>query len=101
MQPFFEYHVELPVGDGDNTVFNALKNDAKVTGDRLTGQSLQYLTFGLRLRPVAGLILDAGIDVGLQSPGFQYGPPVPTWNVILGAAYAYEPGAAAGKSKII
>jgi outer membrane protein OmpA-like peptidoglycan-associated protein len=62
---------------------------------------IQYITFGFRIRPVAGLILDAGMDIGVQSPGFQYGPPVPQWNVILGAAYAYEPGAAAGKTKII
>ncbi len=101
LQPFVEYHVDIPVGDGDQTVLRTLRNDPKVAGDRLTGQVIQYLTIGLRLRPVAGLILDAGIDVGLQSPGFQYGPPVPEWNIILGAAYAYEPGAVSGKTKII
>jgi outer membrane protein OmpA-like peptidoglycan-associated protein len=101
LQPFFEYHADFALGDGDQTVFRALMNDARVMGDRLTGQVIQYITFGFRIRPVAGLVLDAGMDVGLQSPGFQYGPPVPEWNVILGAAYAYEPGAVAGKTKII
>jgi outer membrane protein OmpA-like peptidoglycan-associated protein len=101
LQPFVEYHVDIPVGDGDQTVLRALRNDANVKGDRLNGQIIQYMTIGLRLRPVAGLVLDAGIDVGLQSPGFQFGPPVPAWNIVLGAAYAYEPGATAGKTKII
>jgi OmpA-OmpF porin, OOP family len=29
--------------------------------------------------------------VGLQSPGFRYGPAQPPWNVILGLAYTYDP----------
>jgi outer membrane protein OmpA-like peptidoglycan-associated protein len=101
LEPFLEYHLDVALGNGDKTVYNALKNDPKVMGNRLTGQTIQYLTFGFRIRPVAGLVLDAGMDVGLQSPGFRYGPPVPEWNVILGAAYAYEPGAVAGKTKIV
>jgi outer membrane protein OmpA-like peptidoglycan-associated protein len=101
LQPFLEYHLDVALGDGDQTVFRALRNDPKVNGDRLTGQTIQYLTFGLRLRAVAGLLFDLGMDVGLQSPGFQYGPPVPQWNVILGAAYAFEPAAQAGKTKVV
>jgi outer membrane protein OmpA-like peptidoglycan-associated protein len=101
LQPFFEYHAEVALGDGDQTVFKALHNDMTIPNDRLTGQSLQYLTLGLRLRPVAGLILDAGLDVGLTSPGFQYGPPVAPWNVILGAAYAYDAAAGVGKTKVV
>jgi outer membrane protein OmpA-like peptidoglycan-associated protein len=93
--------MEAAVGDGDQTVYRALHNDLTIPSDRLTGQVLQYMTFGVRVRPVAGLILDAGVDVGLQSPGFQYGPPVPPWNVILGAAYAYDAAAGAGKTKLV
>ncbi len=88
-----EYHIEFPLGDGDQTVLHALENDPRISHQRLTGQRIQYLTLGARIRPVAGLILDAGVDLGLESPGFQYGPPVPEWNVIVGAAYAFEPGA--------
>src|SRR5262249_35316620 len=88
-------------GSGDQTVFNALKNDNGVSSDRLTGQSEQYLTFGLRVRPIAGLILDAGMDIGLASIGFQYGPPVPVWNVLLGAGYTYEATAGQGTSKMV
>jgi outer membrane protein OmpA-like peptidoglycan-associated protein len=101
LQPFFEYHLDVPLGDGDQTVLRALMNDPKVSGDRLTGQTIQYLTLGLRLRAVAGLFFDLGLDVGLQSPGFQYGPPVPEWDLILGAGYSYEPGAAVNKTKVV
>jgi outer membrane protein OmpA-like peptidoglycan-associated protein len=88
LQPFVEYHLEIAVGDGDQTIVNALKSS--MMGDRLTSPVIQYMTLGLRVRPIAGLILDAGLDVGLMSPGFQYGPPVPAYNVLLGAAYAYD-----------
>jgi OOP family OmpA-OmpF porin len=101
LELFGEYHVEIAVGDGDQTIVRALANDASISNGRLTGTSLQYLTFGVRVRPVAGLVLDAGIDVGLSSPGFQYGPPVPAWNVILGAAYVYDPVGARGRTKVV
>jgi outer membrane protein OmpA-like peptidoglycan-associated protein len=91
LEGFFEYHLEVGVGDGDQTLLKALSHDPNVSSDRLTSSTSQYLTLGLRVRPVAGLVLDAGIDVGLQSPGFQFGSPVVPWNVILGAAYAYDP----------
>jgi outer membrane protein OmpA-like peptidoglycan-associated protein len=101
IEPFFEYHWEHAVGDGDATLFRTLQNDPSVPSDRLTGQDLQYLTFGVRVRPWVGLILDAGMDVGIQSPGFQYGPPVPQWNLILGAAYAYDPARVPSKTKMV
>jgi outer membrane protein OmpA-like peptidoglycan-associated protein len=100
LEGFVEYHAEIAVGDGDQTVVRALMNDAAVAGDRVTGNSLQYMTLGVRVRPVAGLILDTGIDLGLQSPGFQYGAPVPLWNLVLGAAYAFDVVGTA-RSKII
>lgn len=99
LEPFLEYHAEVAVGDGDQTVLKALRNDPNVAADRVTGASLQYLTFGVRVRPVGGLVLDAGMDVGMSSPGFQYGPPVPQWNVILGATYAYDP--TLGRTRVI
>jgi OOP family OmpA-OmpF porin len=97
----FEYHVEIAVGDGDQTVLKALMTAPGISADRLTGSSQQYLTFGVAVRPVAGLILDAGMDIGLSSLGWQYGSPLPTWNVILGAAYAYDPGAGRGRTKVV
>jgi outer membrane protein OmpA-like peptidoglycan-associated protein len=101
LEIFGEYHAEIAVGDGDQTHLRVLSNDGSISNARLTGTSLQYLTFGVRVRPVAGLVLDAGVDVGLSSPGFQYGPPTPPWNVILGAAYAYDPVGARGRTKVV
>jgi OmpA-OmpF porin, OOP family len=100
LEGFFEYHAEIAIGDGDQTVLRALQNDPNVAGDRVTGNSLQYVTIGVRVRPVVGLILDAGVDLGLSSPGFQYGPPVPLWNLILGATYAFDVYGAA-RSKVV
>jgi outer membrane protein OmpA-like peptidoglycan-associated protein len=99
----FEYHVDIAVGDGDTLVGNAVRSafPASQQADRVDGQSQQYLTFGARVRPVAGLILDAGLDIGVSSYGFRYGSPLPTWNVLLGAAYAYDPGAGRGRTKVV
>ena len=99
----FEYHVDVAVGDGDTLVGNAVRNafPASQQADRVDGQSQQYLTFGARVRPVAGLILDAGLDIGLSSYGFRYGSPLPVWNVLLGAAYAYDAGVGPGKTKVV
>jgi OmpA-OmpF porin, OOP family len=99
----FEYHVDIAVGDGDTLVGNAVRSSfsAADQADRVDGISQQYLTFGVRVRPVAGLILDTGVDIGLSSYGFRYGPPMPTWNVILGAAYAYDAGAGRGRTKVV
>lgn len=101
LQPFVEYHMNASLGDGDMTLYRALMNEPGITGDRLNGTTQQWLTLGLRLRPVAGLVIDAGVDVGLQSPGFRYGPPVTPWNVIFGAAYAFDPGAQIGRTKLV
>ena len=41
----------------------------------------------MRVRPISGLVVHAGLDLGLSSFGFQYGSPLPPWNVLLGAAF--------------
>src|SRR5260370_23281447 len=87
VQFFAEYHADVSVGDGDKVLVTALRN--QIMGDRLSGTSQQWMTLGFRVRPIVGLILDGGVDIGMQSPGFQYGPPIAPRNVIFGAAYAY------------
>lgn len=90
IEPFGEYRVDVAASSGDATVLRALKDDPIVSYERVTSLTSQVLTFGLRVRPVAGLVVDAGIDIGLASIGFKYGPPVPQWNVIVGASYVYD-----------
>ena len=94
---FGEYHYDRAVGDGDTTVAGALTK-AGINADRIGNANIQSLTFGLRLRPFARLIVDLGVDVGLQSPGFRYGPPLPPWNVIFGLGYAYDTAGASTKT---
>jgi OOP family OmpA-OmpF porin len=98
-QPLFEYHLDYAVADGDRTVAQALAGE--VSDRRLTNRIGQALTLGLRLRPIAGLVLDAGVDVGVTSPGFQYGSVLPEWNVLLGAAYAYDGTVSVRKTKVV
>mgnify|MGYP000918997071 FL=1 len=107
--PFVEYHIDAALGDGDTTVGGALGKDAdsqkaacgtdaaclaKVDSfrNRVQNRIGQYLTVGLRLRPVSRLVVDVGVDLALQSPGFQFGPPIPAWNVVAGAAWAFDMG---------
>jgi outer membrane protein OmpA-like peptidoglycan-associated protein len=99
--PFLEYHVDASIGDGDKTVAAALLHDNSVSAARYNNAATQWLTLGVRVRPVAGLVLDTGIDIGLQSPGFVYGPPVPAWNIVVGAQYAYDPHASRAKTKVV
>jgi outer membrane protein OmpA-like peptidoglycan-associated protein len=101
LQPFIEWHVDASVGSGDTTIYNALKNDRTITSDRLNNIAQQWLTLGVRVRPVAGLVLDTGLDVGLQSPGFVYGPPVPAWQLVVGASYAVDPHASRARTKLV
>lgn len=96
--PFGEYHIERAHGTGDSTVAGALAS-AGIPQSQIDAALIQYVTAGLRLRPTAGLIIDAGVDIGIASPGFRYGPPVPAYNVILGIAYAYGP--ARTKTRIV
>ena len=53
-------------------------------------RSMSWLTLGARGNVWHGLHLDAAVDVGLISPKFEYGPPVPAWQVILGLAWSFE-----------
>lgn len=101
LQPMVEYHLQAAVGGGDTVVYEALRNDPNVTSGRLSNRLAQDILIGFRLRPVAGLIIDAAVDIGLQSAGFRYGPPTPPWNVILGLAYAYDAKSGRARTKLI
>src|SRR5207244_4463830 len=81
VEPLFEYHLEPAVSDGDTTVSKALRGS--VFGSQLNNRVTQYMTLGVRVRPVAGLVVSAGVDIGLQSPGLQFGSPQPPWNVLF------------------
>ncbi|MEZ4452779.1 MAG: OmpA family protein [Nannocystaceae bacterium] len=54
-------------------------------------RSSLWATFGVRANVIAGLHLDASIDVGLKSSAFEFGPPTPPWQLLLGLGYAFDP----------
>ena len=68
----------------------ALFKQAGATASPLPRSSL-WSTVGLRANVIAGLHLDAAVDIGLVSPNFEYGPPMPPWQVILGLGWSIDP----------
>ena len=81
LRPFAEYHAQVVTASPDPAF-------ASSGGNRNRDQ--HWMTFGLRARVYRGLTLDAGVDVGLRSVGYEYGPPVPPYDVIFGAHYPFD-----------
>ncbi|MCA9660193.1 MAG: carboxypeptidase regulatory-like domain-containing protein, partial [Myxococcales bacterium] len=50
-----------------------------------------WSTLGLRANVISGLHLDAALDIGMVSPAFEYGPPVPPWQLLFGFGWAFDP----------
>jgi outer membrane protein OmpA-like peptidoglycan-associated protein len=82
LQPFVAYHAEVVTASAD-PAFAGIPGDA-------ANRDQHWLTFGLRARVYRGLTLDAGVDVGLRSVGYEYGPPLPPYDVIFGVSYPLD-----------
>jgi len=82
LRPFAEYHAEVVTASADPAFAN-------VTGDTHS-RVQQWATLGLRARAFRGLTLDAGVDLGISSVGFQYGPPIPPYDLIFGLSYPFD-----------
>jgi outer membrane protein OmpA-like peptidoglycan-associated protein len=54
-------------------------------------KSSMWATVGLRANVISGLHLDIAADIGMVSPNFEYGPPVPPWSLILGLGWSIDP----------
>ena len=83
LQPFVEYHAEI-VTDSADPAF------ADPAYQKIDNRDQHWLTFGLRARVYRGLTLDAGVDVGLRSVGYQYGPPIAPYDVTFGVAFPLD-----------
>ncbi len=81
LRPFAEYHAQIVTASPDPRF-------ASYGGNRNRDQ--HWMTFGLRARVFQGLTLDAGVNVGLRSVGYEYGPPVPPWDLIFGLNYPFD-----------
>lgn len=54
-------------------------------------RSSQWLTLGARANVISGLHVDAGVDIGMVSPSFEFGPLTPPWQMILGLGWSFDP----------
>lgn len=54
-------------------------------------RSSQWLTLGVRANVVSGQHLEAAADIGMVSPNFEFGPPVPPWQMMLGLGWSFDP----------
>ncbi len=100
------YSIDFPVRLGKKRQFgidpilewawdvSTVKEDAfiqqNVTASPLK-RSTQWLTIGMRANVVSGLHIDAAADIGMVSPNFEYGPPQPPWQIILGLGWSFDP----------
>jgi outer membrane protein OmpA-like peptidoglycan-associated protein len=81
LTPFAEYHIEVVTADKDPAFKDHMNPN---------NRDQQWLTGGLRARVYKGITLDAGVDVRLRSVGYEYGPPLPPYNVIFGGAFPLD-----------
>jgi outer membrane protein OmpA-like peptidoglycan-associated protein len=54
-------------------------------------RSSQWVTVGLRANVISGLHIDAAADIGVVSPNFEFGPPTPPWQILLGLGWSFDP----------
>jgi outer membrane protein OmpA-like peptidoglycan-associated protein len=60
-------------------------------GDAPLQRSQSWLTLGLRANLVDGLFIDAGVDIGTSSPNYEFGPPTPPWQMMMGLGWSIDP----------
>ncbi|HEY7371783.1 MAG TPA: OmpA family protein [Polyangia bacterium] len=85
LRPFVEYHAEIVTASADPAFAN-------LPGDT-HNRDQHWVTLGLRARVFKGLTVDAGVDLGLRSVGFQYGTPLPPYDMIFGIGYPFDTAA--------
>jgi OOP family OmpA-OmpF porin len=81
LEPFVEYHAEIVTASADPAFAGA---------GYPTNRDQQWMTLGLRARVWRGLTVDAGVDLRLRTVGYEYGPPLPPYDVTLGAAFPFD-----------
>lgn len=95
--PSLEYNLGVLVGDEPE----ALCGEGQPLGcpsEAGFGGNPQALTLGVKGMPLPGLILSAGVDIGLTSEDVQGVPVTPPWQVLFGLTYSFDP---LGREKIV
>lgn len=86
LDPFVEYSWDISTFEAKE--FRELTLQG---GESPLPRSQSWLTIGLRANVWQGMFLDAGVDVGTVSPNYEYGPPVPPYQVMLGLGWSIDP----------
>lgn len=86
IDPFLEYSWDIATYQED-----AFLELTEEFGGSPLKRSQAWLTIGVRGNLWHGLFLDAGVDVGTTSPSYEFGPPVPPYQVILGLGWSFDP----------
>lgn len=81
LQPFAEYHAEIITASADPALANYVS-----TG----GRDRHWVSVGVRARVYRGITIDVGADVSIRHTGVQYGPPLPPYEIVIGAAYPLD-----------
>ncbi len=93
LTPIVEINTDFAVGmsdaDFDNPRFT-VGNPPVLSDEDIEGTTTAWMTIGLRANPIAGLLVNVAVDIGLASPGYGFGPPVVPWQFIFGLGYAVD-----------
>jgi outer membrane protein OmpA-like peptidoglycan-associated protein len=92
LRPLLEYHLEYLNGDMDQVIYSQerLTCGGMEMSSCKENKDQSWLTFGLQGQVLGGITLSLGLDIGVRSVGFAYGPPVAPWNLLFGASYALD-----------
>ena len=94
LRPIVEYRIEIVTGLEDEAYFEECHRDGAAFSEIcFLGRDSQVIVVGARAEPSRGLFIDFGVDLGVASPGADFGPApaVPPYNVMLGLSYAHDP----------
>jgi len=87
--PIVEYQMDVAT-DSPSSIIEAWPEFQDTNQHyNVDGRIASRVVLGVRFRPVAGLLLDAGVDVATTHQGFAHGPPLPPWNFFFQAAYSF------------
>ncbi|MBM4321071.1 MAG: hypothetical protein FJ125_14245, partial [Deltaproteobacteria bacterium] len=88
--PFLEWGLRIPVATRTDTDEICVAQE-KCPGNEGFSSYPHWITFGLRGEPYPGLLLSAGIDLGLTRTVVSGIPAIPPYNLIFGLSYGLNP----------